>query len=75
MSALRLHTLVGYTSYENGILDLDFYVLEDNLKGPGTFQMLFEQFVHLILFGPYPFYNDGYKLVEVPYLAWSIKAR
>lgn len=24
-------------------------------------------------FGPYPFYEDGYKLVEVPYLGMNIK--
>jgi hypothetical protein len=22
-------------------------------------------------FGPYPFYEDGYKLVEAPYLEWN----
>ena len=55
---------------ENGLLDLDFYVLPDNFEKARThFQdakrtlRAFEYW-----FGPYPFYKDGYKLVEVPYL-------
>lgn len=55
---------------ENGVLDLDFYVLPDNYEKA---RKHFED-VHRTLrafeywFGPYPFYEDGYKLVEVPYL-------
>jgi hypothetical protein len=26
-------------------------------------------------FGPYPFYEDSYKLVEAPYLGWNIKVQ
>ena len=55
---------------ENGILDMDFYVLEENYeKARVHFQdahrtlRAFEYW-----FGPYPFYEDGYKLVEAPYL-------
>lgn len=55
---------------ENGILDLDFYVLEDNYERAQTHfedvQKTIRAFEHW--FGPYPFYEDGYKLVEVPYL-------
>ncbi len=55
---------------EKGILDLDFYVLEDNYeKAREHFKDVYltiEAFEHW--FGPYPFYEDGYKLVEVPYL-------
>ncbi|MGI9533301.1 M1 family metallopeptidase [Lutimonas sp.] len=55
---------------EKGPLDLDFYVLSYNLeKAKKQFKQvpkMLEAFEHW--FGPYPFYNDGYKLVEVPYL-------
>jgi aminopeptidase N len=55
---------------EKGVLDLDFYVLPQNLeKAKKHFQqakMTLRAFEHW--FGPYPFYEDGYKLVEVPYL-------
>jgi len=54
---------------EKGDLDCDFWVLPYNLEKAKiqfkqAFQML-EAFEHW--FGPYPFYEDGYKLVEVPY--------
>ncbi len=55
---------------ENGILDLDYFVLRDNLeKAKEQFKqvpMMLDAFEHW--FGPYPFYEDGFKLVEVPYL-------
>lgn len=55
---------------EKGELDLDFYVLPYNLeKAKQQFvqvPMMLEAFEYW--FGPYPFYEDGYKLVEVPYL-------
>ncbi len=55
---------------ENGQLDCDYYVLRDNIeKAKVHFKevpMMLEAFEHW--FGPYPFYEDGYKLVEVPYL-------
>lgn len=55
---------------ENGPLDIDYYVLSYNLdKAKKQFQqvpMMLEAFEYW--FGPYPFYEDGYKLVEVPYL-------
>ena len=54
----------------NGPLTVDYYVLPENLKAarhqfaevPRTLEA-FEYW-----FGPYPFYEDGFKLVEVPYL-------
>lgn len=59
-------TLMG----ENGKLDLDFYVLNYNLeKAKQQFTQVkpmlraFEYWM-----GPYPFYRDGYKLVETHYL-------
>ncbi len=55
---------------ENGILDMDYYVLRDNLaKAKVQFadaKRTMEAFEYW--FGPYPFYEDSYKLVEAPYL-------
>lgn len=55
---------------EKGTLDCDYYVLKDHLpQAQGQFKqvpMMLKVFEHW--FGPYPFYEDGYKLVEVPYL-------
>jgi len=55
---------------EKGSLDCDYYVLSYNLeKAREQFKQvpkMLEAFEHW--FGPYPFYEDGYKLVEVPYL-------
>lgn len=55
---------------EKGILTTDFYVLPENLeKAKKQFKQVVEMlkaFEHW--FGPYPFYEDGFKLVEVPYL-------
>ncbi len=55
---------------EQGTLSLDYYVLPENLeKAKVQFQQvkgMLRAFEHW--FGPYPFYEDGYKLVEVPYL-------
>jgi aminopeptidase N len=55
---------------EKGPLDCDYYVLKEDLeKAKVQFKqapMMLEAFEHW--FGPYPFYEDGYKLVEAPYL-------
>jgi aminopeptidase N len=55
---------------EKGELDMDYFVLRDNLeKAKVHFQdarKMMEAFEHW--FGPYPFYEDGFKLVEAPYL-------
>jgi len=54
---------------ENGALDCDYWVLSYNLeKAKEHFKqapMMLEAFEYW--FGPYPFYEDSYKLVEVPY--------
>lgn len=54
---------------EKGILDMDYWVIRPNLeKARIQFKdatRMMEAFEHW--FGPYPFYEDGYKLVEVPY--------
>ena len=55
---------------EKGTLDMDYYVLRDNLnKAKKQFRdapRMMKAFEHW--FGPYPFYEDSYKLVEAPYL-------
>ncbi len=55
---------------EKGELDLDYWVLRENEeKARIQFKEVprtIEAFEHW--FGPYPFYEDSYKLVEVPYL-------
>lgn len=55
---------------EKGQLDLDYWVLDYNLdKAKKQFQQvkpMMQAFEYW--FGPYPFYEDSYKLVETPYL-------
>jgi len=55
---------------EKGTLDCDYYVLKDNLKKAKKqfkdVKKMLQAFEHW--FGPYPFYEDSFKLVEVPYL-------
>ncbi|UAB80297.1 M1 family metallopeptidase [Marixanthomonas sp. SCSIO 43207] len=55
---------------EKGELDMDYWVLSYNLeKAKEQFKQapkMMEAFEHW--FGPYPFYEDSFKLVEVPYL-------
>jgi len=55
---------------KKGNLDMDYWVLRDNLdkaklqfkEAPRTIEAL------EFWYGPYPFYEDSYKLVEAPYL-------
>lgn len=59
-------TLMG----ENGRLDLDYYVMEYNVaKAKKQFEIV-KPMLHAFeyWFGPYPFYEDGYKLVESHHL-------
>lgn len=55
---------------ESGDLDMDYWVLRYNLeKAKQQFKdavRMMEAFEYW--FGPYPFYEDSFKLVEVPYL-------
>ncbi len=64
-----VHFSEGFNG-EKGPLDLNYYVLRDNLeKAKVHFKdtpKMMKAFEHW--FGPYPFYEDGFKLVEVPYL-------
>ncbi len=55
---------------ESGDLDMDYYVLRDNLE---IAKIHFKDAVKTMeafeyWFGPYPFYEDSFKLVETPYL-------
>jgi aminopeptidase N len=54
----------------NGQLTLDYYVLPENLEKAKTqfadVKRMLKAFEHW--FGPYPFYKDGFKLVETPHL-------
>lgn len=55
---------------EKGMLDMDYFVLRNNLeKAKEHFKdarRTLQALEHW--FGPYPFYEDSYKLVETPYL-------
>ncbi|WP_340104295.1 M1 family metallopeptidase [Rhodohalobacter sp. 8-1] len=56
---------------EAGMLTLDYYVLRENEEKAreqfyGQVKPMMDAFEHW--FGPYPFYEDGFKLIEVPYL-------
>lgn len=65
---------VAHSTYFSGLkgpLDLSYYALSEHAD---TAFAYFNQKVPLMLacfersFGPYPFYEDGYQLVEAPYL-------
>ncbi|MCP9750351.1 M1 family metallopeptidase [Ferruginibacter sp. HRS2-29] len=55
---------------EKGKLDMDYWVMEYNLDSAKKqfvqAPLMMKAFEHW--FGPYPFYADGYKLVETPFL-------
>ena len=59
-------TLAG----EHGLLDIDYWVLRSNEAKARTHFAPVKQILHGFEYwlGPYPFYEDGYKLVEAPYL-------
>ncbi len=59
-------TLIG----EKGKLDLDYWVLRENEARARKQFAVVKQMIHCFEYwmGPYPFYEDGYKLVEAPYL-------
>lgn len=55
---------------EKGILDCNYYVLKDNLAKA---KVHFKEVKRMLKafeywFGPYPFYEDSYKIVETPFL-------
>lgn len=63
-------TLHEHFSGEKGNLEIDYWVLRGNEeKAKKHFQDAPKTLKALeYWFGPYPFYEDGYKLVEAPYL-------
>ena len=70
---INIGNYINFSDYydgEKGLLQMEFYVLKHNLekakihfKEARKMMKAFEYW-----FGPYPFYEDTYKLVEVPYL-------
>ena len=65
-----VHFSDTYYAQDGDSLDLDYYVLRNNLaKAKNHFKQtpgVLEAFEYY--FGKYPFWNDGYCLVETPYL-------
>jgi len=55
---------------EKGVLDLDFYPLRMNEKKARKQWAITKEMLRCYEYwlGPYPFYEDGYKLVEAPYM-------
>lgn len=67
------HISDTYTAHDGQKLALDYYVLPANVQKASTH---FEQVKTMLAcyetyFGKYPFWNDGYKLVETPY--WGME--
>lgn len=64
------HMADSFKNANGEYLKLDYYVLPENVD---TARKQFEQVKPMLscferFFGPYPFYKDGFKLVESPYL-------
>lgn len=59
-------TMIG----EKGVLDLSFYCLRHNEEKARKHFTMTKDMLHCFEYwmGPYPFYEDGYKLVEAPFL-------
>jgi aminopeptidase N len=55
---------------ETGILDCEYYVLKQHISRAKTQFTQVKKMLEAFEFwlGPYPFYEDSYKIVEVPYL-------
>lgn len=55
---------------EKGVLDLSYWALDYNLDTAKKQFLQSKPILHSLeyWFGPYPFYEDGYKLVEAPHL-------
>jgi aminopeptidase N len=55
---------------EKGLLDLDFFVLRSNEEKARKQFNVTKKMLHCFEYwlGPYPFYEDGFKLVDAPYL-------
>lgn len=59
-----------YTNREGRELNCDYYVLKENkAKAKEQFKQVIPMLkIFEAYFGPFPFWNDGYALVETPYL-------
>jgi Aminopeptidase N len=80
VNPINNYTIVPYIGYyvswhenfagEKGNLDCDYWVIDYNLEKA---KIQFKQAPRMLAcfeywFGPYPFYEDGYKLIESPHL-------
>ena len=70
---LNIGNYTNFSEVYNGAkgnLDLNFWVLKSNLEKAKKHFLQANKTIEALehWFGPYPFYEDGYKLVEVPYL-------
>lgn len=59
-------TLIG----KKGVLNLEYYVLRENIEKARKHFEVVKPMLHCFeeKIGPYPFYEDSYKLVDAPYL-------
>src|SRR5690606_26599977 len=72
--SLNISDYINFTDTydgEKGTLDLSYWVLKENLEKakdhfPKNVNPMLEAFEYW--FGPYPFYEDSYKLIDAPYL-------
>ena len=72
--ALNIGEYVNFTDTlngEKGVLNIDYWVLRQNLNKakehfPKNVKPMLRAFEYW--FGPYPFYEDSYKLIDAPYL-------
>ncbi|MEI6864981.1 M1 family metallopeptidase [Flavicella sp.] len=55
---------------ESGIINCDYYILKQNFSKAKSQFMQVDKMLEAFefWFGPYPFYEDSYKIVEAPYL-------
>jgi aminopeptidase N len=71
--SLNIGDYVNFTDTlhgENGILDLSFWALRENITKakeyfPKNTKLMLKAFEYWL--GPYPFYQDSYKLIDAPY--------
>jgi len=59
-----------FSQVKNQFLTLDYYVLPEHKEKAIKHFSMVKPMIHCLekALGPYPFYEDGYKLIETPYL-------
>lgn len=70
MNIAKYQTFSDTINGEAGILPMNFYVLPNHFEQAKVQFQQAKSMLHCFEFwlGKYPFYEDGYKLIEVPYL-------